>query len=66
MPAPAGSPTAARRDNTRPGGGRKGIDHEYLLHSDEGQGLAKPENRMRSAAAAEKFLAKHLGGRYEP
>src|SRR6266700_6361579 len=27
--------------------------------------VAKPENRLKFFAAAEKFLAKHLGGRYE-
>jgi dipeptidyl aminopeptidase/acylaminoacyl peptidase len=43
----------------------KGIDHEYLLFEDEGHGFAKPENRLRFYAAAEKFLAKHLGGQYE-
>jgi dipeptidyl aminopeptidase/acylaminoacyl peptidase len=42
-----------------------GIDHEYMLFPDEGHGFAKPENRMRFYAAAEKFLAKHLGGRAE-
>ncbi len=42
-----------------------GVDHEYLLFPDEGHGFAKPENRMRFYAAAEKFLAKHLGGRFE-
>jgi dipeptidyl aminopeptidase/acylaminoacyl peptidase len=44
----------------------KGIDHEYLLFPDEGHGFAKPENRLRFYAAAERFLARHLGGRYEP
>lgn len=43
----------------------KGIDHEYLLFPDEGHGFAKPENRLRFYAAAEGFLAKHLGGRCE-
>lgn len=43
----------------------KGIDHEYLLFPDEGHGFAKPENRLRFYAAAERFLAKHLGGRLE-
>jgi dipeptidyl aminopeptidase/acylaminoacyl peptidase len=43
----------------------KGIDHEYLLFPDEGHGFAKPENRLRFYAAAETFLAKHLGGRRE-
>lgn len=44
---------------------RKGIDYEYMLFPDEGHGFAKPENRLKFFAAAEKFLAKHLGGRYE-
>lgn len=44
----------------------QGIDHEYLLFPDEGHGFAKPENRLRFYAAAEAFLAKHLGGRAEP
>jgi dipeptidyl aminopeptidase/acylaminoacyl peptidase len=44
---------------------RKGIDHEYLLFPDEGHGFAKPENRMTFYAAAERFLARHLGGRCE-
>lgn len=43
----------------------KGLDHEYLLFEDEGHGLAKPENREVFYAAAEKFLAEHLGGRSE-
>jgi dipeptidyl aminopeptidase/acylaminoacyl peptidase len=40
-----------------------GIDHEYMLFPDEGHGFAKPENRLRFYAAADRFLAKHLGGR---
>ena len=43
----------------------RGIDHEYMLFPDEGHGFAKPENRLRFYAAAERFLARHLGGRYE-
>jgi dipeptidyl aminopeptidase/acylaminoacyl peptidase len=43
----------------------KGIDYEYLLFEDEGHGFAKPENRLRFYAAAERFLARHLGGRSE-
>jgi dipeptidyl aminopeptidase/acylaminoacyl peptidase len=42
-----------------------GIDHEYMLFPDEGHGFAKPENRLKFYAAAEQFLAKHLGGRFE-
>src|SRR5688572_3830782 len=44
----------------------KGIDHVYLLFGDEGHGFAKPENRMKFFQTAEQFLAKHLGGRFEP
>ncbi len=41
-----------------------GIDHEYMLFPDEGHGFAKPENRIKFYTAAERFLAKYLGGRY--
>jgi dipeptidyl aminopeptidase/acylaminoacyl peptidase len=41
-----------------------GIDYEYMLFPDEGHGFAKPENRLKFYAAAERFLAKHLGGRF--
>jgi dipeptidyl aminopeptidase/acylaminoacyl peptidase len=44
---------------------KAGVDHEYLLFEDEGHGFAKPENRLRFYAAAERFLARHLGGRTE-
>jgi dipeptidyl aminopeptidase/acylaminoacyl peptidase len=43
----------------------KGLDYEYLLFPDEGHGFVRPENRLKFYAAAEKFLAKHLGGRYK-
>ncbi|HEX9624593.1 MAG TPA: S9 family peptidase [Streptosporangiaceae bacterium] len=42
-----------------------GISCEYMLFPDEGHGFAKPENRMKFYAAAEKFLARYLGGRSE-
>ena len=42
-----------------------GIDYEYMLFPDEGHGFAKPSNRLRFYAAAERFLARHLGGRAE-
>ena len=42
-----------------------GIEHEYMLFGDEGHGFAKPENRLRFYAAAERFLARYLGGRIE-
>jgi dipeptidyl aminopeptidase/acylaminoacyl peptidase len=43
----------------------KGLDYEYMLFPDEGHGFAKPENRLRFYAEAERFLARHLGGRAE-
>jgi dipeptidyl aminopeptidase/acylaminoacyl peptidase len=42
-----------------------GREVEYLLAEDEGHGFAGRENRLALAAAMEKFLAKHLGGRYQ-
>jgi dipeptidyl aminopeptidase/acylaminoacyl peptidase len=43
-----------------------GVEHKYMLFEDEGHGFAIPENRIEFYAAAEQFLAKYLGGRYEP
>ena len=45
---------------------KNGKDVLYLLFEDEGHGFARPENRVKYCAAAEAFLAKHLGGRFEP
>jgi dipeptidyl aminopeptidase/acylaminoacyl peptidase len=39
----------------------KGLPHKYLLFSDEGHGIARPDNRETFYAAAEAFLAEHLG-----
>jgi len=39
---------------------------EYVLYPDEGHGFARPENRLHFFAKAEEFLAKYLGGRFEP
>jgi dipeptidyl aminopeptidase/acylaminoacyl peptidase len=41
---------------------KAGIDHDYMLFPDEGHGFAKPENRLRFYAEADRFLSKHLGG----
>ncbi len=38
---------------------------EYLVAPDEGHGFARPVNSMAMFAAAEKFLAKHLGARFQ-
>jgi len=42
-----------------------GVDHEYVLFEDEGHGFTKPENRLKFMRIAERFLAKHMGGRVE-
>ena len=44
----------------------RGIPVTYILYPDEGHGFARPENNLSFVAAAEAFLAKCLGGRYEP
>ena len=38
---------------------------EYLLAPDEGHGFARPVNNLAMFMAVEKFLAAHLGGRYQ-
>ncbi len=44
----------------------KNIPVTYVVFSDEGHGFKRPENSMAFNAVAEAFLAKHLGGRFEP
>lgn len=44
----------------------KKIPVTYVLYPDEGHGFARPENRTSFNAVTEAFLAKQLGGRYEP
>ena len=43
----------------------RGIPHEYVMYENEGHGLARPENRLDFYHRADRFLAKHLGGRAE-
>lgn len=43
----------------------RGFPVEYIVAPDEGHGFARPVNNMAMLAAAEKFLASHLGGRYQ-
>jgi dipeptidyl aminopeptidase/acylaminoacyl peptidase len=45
---------------------QRGVPVTYVTFSDEGHGFARPENRMAFTAVTEAFLAKHLGGRYQP
>jgi dipeptidyl aminopeptidase/acylaminoacyl peptidase len=44
----------------------KGLPVTYVVFPDEGHGFARPENNTAFFAITEAFLAKHLGGRYEP
>ena len=44
----------------------KGIPVTYVLYPDEGHGFARPENNLSFNAIAEAFLARCLGGRYQP
>ncbi len=49
---------AAMRKNNKP--------VEYYVFPDEGHGFARPANNEAFNAATEAFLAKYLGGRFEP
>jgi dipeptidyl aminopeptidase/acylaminoacyl peptidase len=44
----------------------RSIPVTYVLFPDEGHGFGRPENRLAFFAIAESFLARHIGGRYEP
>jgi len=44
---------------------KKGKPVEYIVAPDEGHGFRAPNNRKALAVAMEKFLAKHLGGRFQ-
>lgn len=39
---------------------------QYYVFPDEGHGFARPTNNMAFNAVSEEFLAKYLGGRFEP
>jgi hypothetical protein len=43
----------------------RGFPVEYILAPDEGHGFARPVNNLALFMEAEKFLAAHLGGRYQ-
>jgi dipeptidyl aminopeptidase/acylaminoacyl peptidase len=42
-----------------------GREVEYLVAPDEGHGFANEDNSLAMFAAIERFLARHLGGRYQ-
>jgi dipeptidyl aminopeptidase/acylaminoacyl peptidase len=43
----------------------RGFPVEYILAPDEGHGFARPVNNLALFMASEKFLASHLGGKYQ-
>jgi dipeptidyl aminopeptidase/acylaminoacyl peptidase len=43
----------------------RGFPVEYIVAPDEGHGFARPVNNMAMFAAAEKFFARYLNGRYQ-
>src|SRR5215475_3017015 len=43
----------------------RGFPVEYILAPDEGHGFQRPVNNMAMFMASEKFLAKHMDGRYQ-
>ncbi|MFQ5640658.1 MAG: alpha/beta fold hydrolase [bacterium] len=43
----------------------RGLPVEYIVAPDEGHGFRAPGNRIALSAGMEKFLAKHIGGRYQ-
>lgn len=43
----------------------RGFPVEYILAPDEGHGYARPINNLALFMASEKFLAEHLGGRFQ-
>lgn len=43
----------------------RGHDVSYILAEDEGHGFRKPINNMAMYAEIERFLSKHLGGRFQ-
>jgi dipeptidyl aminopeptidase/acylaminoacyl peptidase len=44
----------------------RGFPVEYILAPDEGHGFARPINNLALFMESEKFLAEHLGGRFQP
>jgi dipeptidyl aminopeptidase/acylaminoacyl peptidase len=44
----------------------KGREVTYIVYPDEGHGTVRPENTLDLAGRTEEFLARCLGGRYEP
>lgn len=44
----------------------RGLPVIYVVYTDEGHGFARPVNRLDFYGRVDEFLAKYLGGRFEP
>src|SRR6201985_1193531 len=53
----------AESEQSLPARKEAGLEYDYMLCPDEGHGFANPETRLKFYAAAERFLARYLGGR---
>jgi dipeptidyl aminopeptidase/acylaminoacyl peptidase len=45
---------------------KRNLDVAFVVYTDEGHGLHRPENRLDFHGRVEEFLGRHLGGRFEP
>jgi dipeptidyl aminopeptidase/acylaminoacyl peptidase len=45
---------------------QRSVPVTYVTFPDEGHGFVRPQNRLAFYGVTEAFLAKHLGGRYQP
>jgi dipeptidyl aminopeptidase/acylaminoacyl peptidase len=45
---------------------KRGVPLTYITFADEGHGFVRPQNQLAFNAVAEAFLAKHLGGCFQP
>jgi dipeptidyl aminopeptidase/acylaminoacyl peptidase len=43
----------------------RGVEVEYMVKDDKGHGFLNPENQIDLYRTAERFLARHLGGRQD-
>lgn len=63
----ANDPRVVQRESDQIVAALRDLDRtvEYLVAADEGHGMARSSNRLAMFAEIERFLASHLGGRYQ-
>ncbi len=42
------------------------LDVSFVVYSDEGHGLDRPENKLDFFGRLEEFFGRHLGARFQP